>query len=338
MSAKLSLLILFVAAATVGFFSRKPAGPLRMDHDFSNTFKGIAMLMILYHHTGIYHSKDFWYLYLSGWGFCGVSLFFFISGYGLMVSYATRGYPYSLYFRRRLLALWPMIVLCMVTRWAFNPLMSIQYSPTINPLYLLGFLEWYILAITFWYIAFIVIRKQSSSMDDVLFSFFITSLSLWAVLNIFSEYSSQFSQWLRFPFSFTLGIFFALHAERIIAYLRSRLLAASLALAAAFGLSIQPGQQPGLVYPLLDLISPALGLCMVLWMYHFHIHFRVLSWMGRCSLPLYLLQVPLIKYGIFLTEWRRDAFGIIATWCVIFLLSATVHWIDRQLCRFVRSS
>lgn len=330
MSAKLSLLILFMAVAIVGIISRKPAGPLRLDHDFSNTLKGIAMLMILYHHTGIYHAKELWYFYLSGWGFCGVSIYFFVSGYGLMVSYAARSYTYLEYFRRRLFVLWPMIVLCMMTRWILSPLMTVTYLPTINPLYLLGFFEWYILAITFWYIVFIVIRKQSKSVGDILLCFFAVLLSHWAVLDIFSGWSYQASLWLRFPFSFTLGIIFAIYSDQIIKYLNSRLFFATISSFIVFFLTIHVLHQDSLVPPLLDLITPLIGLCMVLWIYYFGSNSHFLLWMGRCSLPLYLLQVPLIKYGTFLTNWRIDALGILATWGVIFLLSALIVWINSK--------
>lgn len=327
MSAKISLLIFFAAVLALGFVTRKPAGALRMDHDFSNTLKGIAMFLVLYHHTGIYHSEELWYFFLSGWGFCGVSIFLFISGYGLMKSHMAKEYSYKAYFLRRFTAIWPGIVLCMIARWFLGPFMTISWSPTVNPLYLLGFYEWYILAITFWYAAFIVIVKQTRSIREMYLVCFLVSICLWAILDLLSGWTDKAALWGRFPFSFAMGVFLAGSGDRLLDFLDSRLLPITLILLVAFGLSIHGPN----VSVLLDLITPALGLCAAVWIYRTGFNSRLLTWMGKCSLFLYLLQVPLIKYGVFLVQWRRDALGILLTWSIVFSLSAVLHWMDRRI-------
>lgn len=318
MSAKFSLLIFGGSFLLIFFLFRTPSGELRLDRKFTNTFKGIAMLLILYHHSGIYHADTFWYFFHSGWSFWGVSLFFFISGFGLSVSYDRNQYSYGNYFRRRLLALWPTIIICMILRGFTAPLFNSAFYLEKNPITLLGLHEWFILAITLWYVFFILIVKNSRSTEDTIFFVCIFSVIVWAALDMLFPDSSMAFQWMRFPFSFALGVIFAQNSDRIVQYFNARLFSTTIFSLVAVFLATHLQGQKNLVYPMMDLVSVPLGICMVLWIYRLGINSRFLLYVGENSLPLYLLQVPLIKYGLLINQWRNDVIGLIATWALIF--------------------
>ncbi|PID73725.1 MAG: hypothetical protein CSB33_02135 [Desulfobacterales bacterium] len=334
MSAKFSLLALLAVFSGLLWVGRRPvSGPFRPDLTFSNTFKGVAMLAVLYHHTAIYHAKDFWYLFLGGWGFNGVSLFFFISGYGLMASHARKQPPVGAWLRHRFLAIWPLVILCMAARLVLVPLLTSRPVPQIDLLYFLGLHEWFIPAIGIHYVLFILIVRRSSSKGDVLLAYFLLSLGLWAALHVLPENWSQAKNWGRFPLSFAMGVWFYGEADRIIPFLQKRLVFSTVGSALVFGLSIHLQHQENLVYPLLDLVSPLMGICLALWMHRLRFQSPWLIWTGRLSLPLYLLQVPLIKYG-HLLAWRTDAVGMIATWIIIYAAALALFQADRLLRRF----
>jgi len=324
MSATVSIVIFGALFLLLYFIFRIPSGELRLDRQFTNTIKGIAMLLILYHHSGIYHHDIFWYFFFSGWGFCGVSLFFFISGFGLSASYDHNPLGYMQYFKRRLFVLWPTIIICMLLRGVIAPLYEKQIYLESDPLTLLGLHEWYIVAIAVWYILFILITKLSKSRGDVIFFISIISIILWSFLDVLFHENEMAFLWMRFPFSFAMGVIFAKYSDKIIRYVNSRIVLITILTIISIAVSIHLYEQKNLVYPMMDLVFPVLGVCMVLWIYKIGINSKFILYIGKNSLPLYLLQVPIIKYGYLIKTWRHDIVGLIASWALVFLLAQFV--------------
>jgi len=75
---------------------------------------------------------------------------------------------------------------------------------------------------------------------------------------------------------------------------------------------------------MLDLAILPLGICLVIWIYRLNFNSGFIQFLGKNSLPLYLVQVPLIKYGIFMTRWRDDILGLMTTWAMIFMVSLMI--------------
>ena len=323
MSATLSLILFSGILLAMHFFTRVSCPEFKPDIGFSNTLKGIAMLMILYHHSGIYHSKVLWFFYGAGWGFCGVSLFFFVSGFGLMRSRARDDSGTGSFLGKRWLRLGPTIMLCMFARYLLNPLMVQHFEFPLDICTLMGLKEWYLVALFSWYILFILMVKNIPVLD-MLFVFFMAALLIWALLDIISSTSPMVELWIRFPFSFFLGVICGLYSEKVIHYFKHRLLLSTTLSSTAVCLACNLQSQKNLVYPMLDLAILPLGICLVIWLYRLNCNSKFILFLGRHSLPLYLLQVPLIKYGVFMTRWRNDIVGLLVTWLVIFVASMVI--------------
>lgn len=78
----------------------------QFDKDQTIRLKGILAVLIVMYHTmrGI--------IIVENWGYVIVSMFMFVTGYGLMASYANKGEVYlQTYFRHRFLKLLPPLVL-----------------------------------------------------------------------------------------------------------------------------------------------------------------------------------------------------------------------------------
>ena len=326
MSATLSTIIFSGTLLAVHLLSRTPSPPFQPDKNFSDTLKGVAMLMILYHHSGIYHSTALWFFYGAGWGFCGVSLFFFISGFGLMKSHANHPYSPGDFFKKRVWTLVPTIMLCMLARYLFNPLMVKHFPFPADLFTLTGLHEWYIIALFSWYLLFILLIV-SFKVSYSPFVFPLAALFVWGLLAIFSPASQVPQLWIRFPFSFALGVVCGYFCDPIIYYFQRRLVAISLISGIAVCMVCNLPMPLNQIYPLLDLLILPAGICIVIWIYRLDTHSKFIQFTGRNSLPLYLVQVPLIKYGIFMNVWRDDISGLLATWAVIFLVSMMISYI-----------
>jgi len=133
--------------------------------------------------------------------------------------------------------------------------------------------------------------------------------------------------WMRFPFSFAIGVVISQYAKPVFDYIRKRLVLVTIFSLAAVFLSINLQGQKNLVYPMLDLSILPLGLSAVFWLYKLRCNSEFIQFMGKYSLPLYLMQIPLIKYGVFMNYWRRDVIGLLVTWITLFLLAFLINQI-----------
>jgi len=312
---------------------------MKLDHTFSNTIKGIAMLLIIYHHTYIYNAKEFWFFIGAGWCFLGVSLFFFISGFGLTKSYLKKKYTIFQFIRRRFLRLWPAIILCMILRWLLSPILIRRFPFPTDLIHLFGFQEWFIIAISFWYISFILIfRFINNNQDRILALFFISSILL-CFLGIFANKNNIFSQkarlWIRFPFSFVLGILFAIYEKEFCKIINRKKIIVLIFSFFILYLATKPYFIfPFFTYFFLDIVSIPLIVVIVFFLYELDLNTKILQFIGEHSLPLYLIQVPILKYCIFLHSNINPKIGLILSLGIIFILSWIVNILNKKMMNF----
>nr|WP_303046325.1 acyltransferase family protein [Desulfovibrio sp. DV] len=289
--------------------------------EFTNTIKGFAMFMILYHHSRIYHSKEFWYLFLGGELYSGVSLFFFISGIGLSKSYKLKKYSFFAFFKRRFLTITIGSAVCIYMRNIVSPLWGGQFSLDISPLVLMGFHEWYIVAILTWYSIFIIIMKAQHSYFDTLFYTLIATVSVWAILSGLADQYNMTKLWARFPFSFAIGIILGDYIEDILLYCQKRTLHILILCSIPFLILLKNGTGNYPYTIAMDILSIPISLAICSLFYTFHLNRRLLILMGQYSLPMYLLQVVFIKNSILYSFLGYNVISLILTWLVIFILS-----------------
>ena len=131
--------------------------------------------------------------------------------------------------------------------------------------------------------------------------------------------------WLRFPFSFALGVLLAGRMEEILAFCRQRSWVVLSLSGLVLGLAWSGNESAGWAVPwLADVAILPFGLAACALIYRWGLFSRFWLFLGRNSLPIYLMQVPLIKYGWLMTDWRTDMLGLLATWALILGLAACV--------------
>lgn len=150
------------------FYIQKKSPPqILFSVDLSNTIKGIAILLIIVHHLcrhALNNANDL-YLYYHV-GTIGVSLFLFLSGYGLNESFLKKGL--NSFFKKKLLNIYIPFTLINILLITLNiSLLGQEYNYTKTAKVVTGvILEdrnfWYMGILFFWYTLFFLLSRTSA--------------------------------------------------------------------------------------------------------------------------------------------------------------------------------
>jgi peptidoglycan/LPS O-acetylase OafA/YrhL len=173
--------------------------------------RGILAILIVCHHLSLYfHDASF--AIFKNWGTAIVSVFFFISGYGLMVSYLKKGKSYlTNFFRHRFSKLLPTFLLltigCGIYHYKSHFISAIAHDFLIGLPTLPN--SWFLYVIFYFYIAFYISCRASRSNVQC-----IGYMALFTLLSMAMTLLAKFGSWwyVSQP-SIVLGLIVAVHEE-----------------------------------------------------------------------------------------------------------------------------
>lgn len=172
----------------------------------------MAISIVAFH---LFYQTDDWLFMFSSWGAPIVSMFYFISGYGLALNYRAKGNEYlSHFFKHRI---WESLILPFLLVWVVNRIISgnismslldeliklLMYGETTLPY------SWYVFSILLFYILFYMIASKK---NVVIISFLC--VFLYIALTVSLSYERC---WYISALAFPLGIFYCKYEERICA-------------------------------------------------------------------------------------------------------------------------
>lgn len=303
-------------------------------HDFSLErtlpLRGILALLIVMHHLArtisLGHDNAF-IKQFNEWGSLVVGLFFFITGYGLMVSYRRKGEKYLVGFvRHRLIKLLPPFLITMFGWMAFiyistgeNTLLwfsKMLYGETPLPN------SWFIYAILLFYIFFyIVARIVKSPLRSIWFLWLISSLYIIAM-----HHTNWGTFWYSTTFSLNVGYTYAYCENTIKVKISKRPWTILLAFITLLFLLIfviwKDYHWMGLI------IRWFMPICVVFCIYVLGmVQTRLLNFLGNISYEIYLVHGCFISYFYDLQKEYIAIFIIVVYVCSIF-----TAWIIHKIC------
>lgn len=299
---------------------------------YRSVLMGWATLFILFGHS-IFYGKDYVYYgpvlhQIIEYGYIGVDIFLFLSGFGLV--YSIQKNTTTRFYRNRFVRLLPSLIVCAVfiCMW-YVAIRSTYLIPQIN--------TW----LSFWFLDFIIIAYL---LFPLLYNFFFKKCSGWLSFVIVLVCSVLcFIPFIirgeavncnpyvcaicRIPI-FSLGALYAMLKCEILNKKYFEYVLAFLGVVILTLLSMQEGDFPNeklSCYYALILMTPPLlyGLCHlseISWMKNMN---RILTWLGKYSLEIYLIQVvilpKLIRYGMKRSEpaWMVVPIAL----CVVIVVS-----------------
>lgn len=226
--------IILMSLIILTVFSYKKNNSLKkfvLNRDITQGMKGFAILLVIIGHLIPLYDKKLYenFNFLQTLGTIGVTLFLFSSGYGLTKSYQKN---YLVFFWKKKFKGVYIPYLLITILWIIIEIsFGKKHGLLVNICALLGMdftrqidaTMWYIPYIFFWYLSFfIVFSLVKKHYFKVIFLLFFSMLSL--VIYKLDLLGSSSYQWGVHAFSFPIGVFYALHFERVVIHYRNTLL------------------------------------------------------------------------------------------------------------------
>ena len=263
-----------------------------LSKDCTGILKGIFAVVVIFHHLSQRTGGGLVFPLFQGVGYLAVAVFFFASGYGLMVSFAKKGEAYSKHFFRHRLppVLLPFIVILILYKiyFLFYEGKSIQY---LWEKLIWESNTWYVIALLVLYIFFGLSIKLLKKPEKIIAAMFAGTLIYCCAC--FFIIRDQF-WWYNSCFSLNLGLIFGLYGKSIDSFIKRNwigfLLGTSALLAVKF--TFAEGLQKQQFYQVVTYQEAALLFCLLIVLISMKIKIgnKVLSFLGDISYELYLFH------------------------------------------------
>lgn len=208
-------IVCILALYLISFFS---GDFICISKDRTATLKAIMAVLIVVHHLSL-QGIPFLHTFHS-WGAPIVSLFLFLSGYGLMKSLCTKGGGYlSNFFKHRILK---GVVIPFLIAWAIYRLLNIMSLPNIfkelealiyNGITILPH-SWFIFAVLYFYVSFYISYKYFNNK-----ACFLVLIALIMLFELWCRYWNYDRCWYISALGFPTGIIVGQYENKIVKYL-----------------------------------------------------------------------------------------------------------------------
>lgn len=293
----LILLLLIFISFSIKMIDKK--GDFSLDMSVTKQAKGLAIIMVIISHLSSIDPK--WNIFNS-FGKIGVAIFLFVSGYGLIKSYAKNGLedfwhkrittvmvPYFI-----VTALWIIVDYFLGKKDLFQniilSLLGLNFNPSIDGT------MWYIPYVMIWYLSFYLVFKFSRMKVISLFGIGLV-LFIARIFNIFGEASYHFAL---HAFTFPIGVFYSLYGERFTEKYKEKFLFLLMTISLLFYLmNISLNGENGLYYMINSILFMIISISIFLILKHKGLILSFLDLVGGYSFELYLFEGYLMNLLIY---------------------------------------
>ena len=299
-----------------------------------NIIRGIVAIVIILHHSAFYVSYgrilDF---LLKNIGASMTTIFFFYSGYGLMLSLNKKSDYMTHFIRKRLLTI---VIPYIVTNFVYiivselygnhisllNALKSFVKGNTLVPY------SWYVVVIFFLYLAFYLsFRWLDIKKGTIVCIVLNIAYIVAAFLAGFEEY------WYNTAFAFSFGILFYINCEKIFALFKKRDIIKFICLVLTFGVLLVLGKliHNGVLLIIIKSMRSVV-FCMIMLLLSMllcgHTN-KVLELLGNISYELYLYQG--VAFLILRDTWfrRQSIVFAVAVLAITFIFAYVFGRLDK---------
>ena len=174
--------------------------------------RGILIVIIILHHFAQSMTNVGLMFPFRSVGYLAVGMFFFYSGYGLMISKQNNSTYMDNFIQKRLSKVYyPFILINAITLVIYYYVLSINFSIQEILMYTIGFklidpITWYVILILFFYVIFYLCFKKFNNAKGIKL-LFIISLLYWVIC----RYLEISTYWYNTSLCFSIGVFYSLY-------------------------------------------------------------------------------------------------------------------------------
>ena len=318
-------------------FSRRGFHTDSLSRENTTALKGILAVFVILHHLYQETEGGRLYFFFDNVGILCVSLFFFLSGYGLQKSYAAKPDYCSSLLRRRIPGVLVPYVLLILIYWLFSGVTGAFYSPAdVLQSFIIGdpiaTHSWYILCILVLYLGYYLSARLCGRNDPALILCNVLLCAAWVILCRSLRFGIY---WYNAVIVFPMGIFWAVYEDRIVPVLQKHYLpalaAAPIGFCVFFIAALAVSARGGMV-SLFWAACCCFVLLILLLMMKFSFRNPVLLFLGEHAFELYGI------HGLFESLYRSPVlyFEDPALWSAAVLISTIpAAWVLHRLFRWV---
>jgi peptidoglycan/LPS O-acetylase OafA/YrhL len=316
------LLLVAVILAIFAYLKLKKYNNQTTFHNFDVNatlpLRGLLAILIVCHHIGQRFADTPIGIFVS-FGMTLVSVFFFVSGYGLMISYQKKGRAYlSNFFKHRLSKLLPVFLTLTLACIACSCIFEHRQLSEVMHDLLRGKTplpnSWFMYAIIYQYIAFYIACKMSrTKMQCIVVAAILTLLSM---LGLYKAHFGDY--WIVSQPAFVLGMLIASYENIFREILAKHTLATLASVLIAMAIGIINGTFMlihGFIAFFLSFIFPNLMPILVISMIYSYgsTNNKVAHYLGKISLEIYLIQgLAIMNVEHFNLPWYAFAICVFA--------------------------
>lgn len=181
----------------------------------TDSFRGVAIVCIIFHHVIQQIKNPGVLMPFRGIGYLFVSYFFFLSGYGLAISYLNKDNYLKDFFRKRMSKiyipfLFVNLINLLINIVIFNKVYTFfDFIKSLIGIELMSCAMWYIIAIIFWYITFYFVFSYIKKINKIIIILFSISLIWFIICNSLGISKN----WYDTAFIFPIGVFVGLKKD-----------------------------------------------------------------------------------------------------------------------------
>ncbi|MBE6587344.1 MAG: acyltransferase [Ruminococcaceae bacterium] len=301
----------------------------------------IVMSHLLGYVTSLAHpTEEIYRTVINHIGQLMVAMFFFYSGYGVVVSYQKKGDYYNTFLKNRLLKVLVHFDIAVLLFAIMNLVLSISYD---KAQYItcwvgwgsIGNSNWFIFdTLVFYFIAFIAMTVREYTKTDMkIFASVVSVLCLffWAIMAIL--YGKAATWWYDTVLCFPVGIWYAVFKDKIDAFAKKWYFYLPTLALLSLGFAFLYGRRFYVEY--YSLLAPVF--CLLLTWVTMKVKFdnKILGWLGKHSFSIYIIQrIPMVILTHLGLNKNNNVFALLVVITVLlsaWLFSLLLSQVDKLI-------
>lgn len=262
-----------------------------------NCMKGVAALLIVFSHAHYYLQNLSVLKIFKPFGYIGVSLFFFCSGYGVMKKYILDEHYLDDFLAKRLNGVYIPYIITTILWFLTNSIFlwkdfdkDTMFNLIINSIFLIGTslpFAWYVLVVLIWYLVFFLVAKIFKDSKKILFCLLVLDV-IWYFIGICTGIASFYYNG---TCCLIVGCVIAVIEDKIRVPDSLTLLSSVVTLGVSIlALHIWGGNSPLLYTVVVASGSAIFVMCLYIVGYKFEFYSDITKSLGQYSYEIYLTQ------------------------------------------------